>query len=89
MSRLLVKGLARAGRGTAEFVDGTTDHAVFDAVGRQMEVATAGALDDLSVAWGAAGAPEEEWYGLAQYQNLIKTGRTGRASNTLVKFVSI
>jgi len=51
VSRLLVQGLARSGRGTAEFVDGDSDQDVFDAVERQMNVASTPALDDLEIIW--------------------------------------
>eukprot|EP00588_Corethron_pennatum_P004189 CAMPEP_0194301486 /NCGR_PEP_ID=MMETSP0169-20130528/61820_1 /TAXON_ID=218684 /ORGANISM="Corethron pennatum, Strain L29A3" /LENGTH=795 /DNA_ID=CAMNT_0039051737 /DNA_START=52 /DNA_END=2436 /DNA_ORIENTATION=+ len=51
VSRLLVQGLARSGRGTAEFVDGDSDQDVFDAVERQMNVASTPALDDLELIW--------------------------------------
>jgi len=51
VSRLLVQGLARSGRGTAEFVDGDSDQAVFEAVERQMNVALTPALDDLQITW--------------------------------------
>jgi len=51
VSRLLVQGLARSGRGTAEFVDGDSDQAVFEAVERQMNVAVTPALDDLQITW--------------------------------------
>eukprot|EP00588_Corethron_pennatum_P016065 CAMPEP_0194304156 /NCGR_PEP_ID=MMETSP0171-20130528/1942_1 /TAXON_ID=218684 /ORGANISM="Corethron pennatum, Strain L29A3" /LENGTH=788 /DNA_ID=CAMNT_0039055323 /DNA_START=383 /DNA_END=2749 /DNA_ORIENTATION=- len=51
VSRLLVQGLARSGRGTAEFVDGDSDKDVFDAVERQMHVASTPALDDLEITW--------------------------------------
>jgi len=51
VSQLLVQGLARSGRGTAEFVDGDSDQAVFEAVERQMNVALTPALDDLQITW--------------------------------------
>lgn len=51
VSALLVRGIARAGRGTAEFVDGNSDAAIEDAVSRQMEVALTPALSEVNIKW--------------------------------------
>jgi len=48
-----VRGIARAGRGTAEFVDGLSSKAIEDAVDRQMEVATRPALTKAKIDWGS------------------------------------
>ena len=52
VSALLVRGLARAGRGTAEFVDGDNLDSIEDAVERQMFVASLPALTDVVIQWG-------------------------------------
>ena len=51
VSALLVRGLARAGRGTAVFVDGNDASAIEEAVQRQMEMATRGSLEDVVIEW--------------------------------------
>lgn len=56
-SALLVRGVARAGEGTAEFVNGDEIEA---AVQRQMEVAATPALTDVRIDWGVATASEDE-----------------------------
>ena len=54
-SRLLVRGIARAGRGTAEFVEGDNDKSIYEAVERQMVVALSPALDIAKIGWGVSG----------------------------------
>jgi len=49
VSALLVRGLARAGRGTAEFVDGSSSENIKDAVQRQIEVASTPALSNVVI----------------------------------------
>jgi len=58
VSALLVRGIARAGRGTAEFVDGDSMEAIESAVERQMEVALTPSLLDLNIKWGKQQMPE-------------------------------
>jgi len=74
VSSALVKGIARAGRGTAEFVDGDEAAAVESAVERQMTVATTPALDDVRVDWGISSEGEETPYEappLLAYQRFV------------------
>eukprot|EP00586_Coscinodiscus_wailesii_P000543 CAMPEP_0172479762 /NCGR_PEP_ID=MMETSP1066-20121228/4557_1 /TAXON_ID=671091 /ORGANISM="Coscinodiscus wailesii, Strain CCMP2513" /LENGTH=695 /DNA_ID=CAMNT_0013240519 /DNA_START=67 /DNA_END=2154 /DNA_ORIENTATION=+ len=59
VSALLVRGLARAGRGTAAFVDGNDASAIEEAVQRQMAMATRGALEDVVIEWGDGEAEEK------------------------------
>jgi len=54
-SRLLVQGIARSGRGTAEFVEGDDDKSIYDAVERQMAVALSPVFDDVEIGWGVLG----------------------------------
>eukprot|EP00588_Corethron_pennatum_P029386 CAMPEP_0194335090 /NCGR_PEP_ID=MMETSP0171-20130528/68327_1 /TAXON_ID=218684 /ORGANISM="Corethron pennatum, Strain L29A3" /LENGTH=675 /DNA_ID=CAMNT_0039098015 /DNA_START=60 /DNA_END=2087 /DNA_ORIENTATION=+ len=54
-SRALVQGIARNGRGTAEFVEGDDDESIYEAVERQMKVAFSPAFDDVQIEWGMAG----------------------------------
>ena len=52
----LVNGVARAGRGSSEFVDGTTAEAVQSAVQRQIDMALLPALTNLQLDWGLSDA---------------------------------
>jgi len=52
VSALLVRGLARAGKGTAEFVDGTGFEDIKDAVERQILVASTPALSNVIIHLG-------------------------------------
>lgn len=55
VSRALVQGIARNGRGTAEFVEGNDDTSIYEAVERQMAVALSPVLDNAVVDWGLSG----------------------------------
>jgi len=52
VSSLLVRGIARAGKGTSEFVDGDSLDAIKDTVERQMLIASHPALSNVMIDWG-------------------------------------
>lgn len=54
-SRYLVQGIAKSGRGTAEFVPGNDDALIYEAVKRQMDVSMSPVLDDAKIEWGVEG----------------------------------
>uniref|UniRef100_A0A7S1BSN3 VIT domain-containing protein n=1 Tax=Corethron hystrix TaxID=216773 RepID=A0A7S1BSN3_9STRA len=54
-SRYLVQGIAKSGRGTAEFVPGNDDELIYEAVKRQMDVSMSPVLDDAEIEWGVEG----------------------------------